>query len=105
MILDFAHYFRAIVTVEEGVAMGGVGSAVLELLSQNNVLRPTRVLGIPDQFIEQASQDRQRQISQIDCEGIVNACVELVQKAQPAVHEIGMERIARPPLRVIAGQR
>lgn len=48
-----AQRYGKIVTLEEGVLAGGVGSAVLEYLNQEELLDKCRVLtlGIPDEFI------------------------------------------------------
>ena len=37
--------------VEEGVIMGGSGSAVLEFAAQNNYTSPVKICGIEDDFI------------------------------------------------------
>ena len=39
-------------TVEDGVARGGFGTAVLELLAEENAQVPTAVIGLPDHFVE-----------------------------------------------------
>ena len=51
-ILDLARRVRTVVTIEEHSAMGGFGSAVLELLSEEGIQTPVRTLGIPDKLIE-----------------------------------------------------
>ena len=51
-ILGAARRCGSVVTVEDGVAKGGFGSAVLELLSEAGVTLPTTVIGLPDHFIE-----------------------------------------------------
>lgn len=51
-VLEAARTHDLVVTAEEGVRMGGAGSAVLEVLSQEMVCTPTLVLGIEDRFIE-----------------------------------------------------
>ena len=49
---------RHIVTMEEGVVLGGVGATVLETLNRHGLLQTTKVLnlGIPDQFISQGDK-------------------------------------------------
>ena len=56
-ILDAAKDFDLLVTVEDGVLAGGAGSAVLEALSEEGVTVPTLRLGLPDEFLEQGTQD------------------------------------------------
>lgn len=42
-----------IITIEEHVINGGLGSAVLECLANNNIQIPVKRFGIPDNFIKQ----------------------------------------------------
>ena len=51
-LVSAARRCGAVVTVEDGVARGGFGTAVLELLAERNVLVPTAILGLPDHFVE-----------------------------------------------------
>src|SRR5205085_5279941 len=51
-ILDLARRAGRLVTIEAGVAAGGFGSAVLELLARHGVTCPVTVLGIPDEFVD-----------------------------------------------------
>ncbi len=51
-ILAAARRCGSVVTVEDGIAHGGFGSAVLELLAANAVLIPVSLVGLPDHFIE-----------------------------------------------------
>ncbi|MCP4552605.1 MAG: 1-deoxy-D-xylulose-5-phosphate synthase [Bacteroidetes bacterium] len=50
----FKHY-QHIITVEDGTIIGGLGSAVLEFMADNNYQAKVKRLGIPDKFIEQGS--------------------------------------------------
>lgn len=84
MIVKLAPHFRAILTVEEGARMGGVGSAILEILSANLILKPVEILGVPDRFVEHASQKRQRQMCGIDPEGIASAVLDVLRRAERA---------------------
>ena len=52
LVADLARRHDAIVTIEEGVVMGGAGSAVLEALAQARIEIPVLTLGLPDAFIE-----------------------------------------------------
>ncbi len=51
-ILNAVRRCGSVVTVEDGVAQGGFGSAVLELLSEAGVTVPATIIGLPDHFIE-----------------------------------------------------
>ena len=52
LLVPLARQCGHVVTVEEHVAMGGFGTAVLELLSAEGVEAATAVLGLPDAFID-----------------------------------------------------
>ncbi|WP_298144581.1 1-deoxy-D-xylulose-5-phosphate synthase [Flavobacterium sp.] len=65
-IESVAAQFEVIITVEDGVAAGGFGSAVLELLSELNFKGRTQIIGIPDVFIEHGSIPELRKLAGID---------------------------------------
>ena len=50
LLMELAANHSALVTVEEGVLMGGAGSAVLEALQDAGIAIPVLRLGIPDEF-------------------------------------------------------
>jgi 1-deoxy-D-xylulose-5-phosphate synthase len=81
LIADTAATIKKIITVEENVLQGGFGSAVLELLSEKNItgVRIKR-LGIPDEFVEHATQAQLRQKYGIDEDGIFRAVKEMLGK-------------------------
>jgi len=70
-----------LITVEENILMGGFGSAVLEMLQENNIwdVRICR-LGIPDQFIDHGTQYELRRLYGIDKEGIIEAARKITRK-------------------------
>ncbi len=57
LLLETARKVKLLFTVEEHMAMGGFGSAVLELLAAHRVATPVCVLGLPDRFIEHGATD------------------------------------------------
>ena len=73
LILKTAKNVRCLVTVEEGCKMGGFGSAVLETLSEAGLLLRTKVLGLPDWYIEQGPQDLLRERYGLTADGIYNS--------------------------------
>jgi 1-deoxy-D-xylulose-5-phosphate synthase len=74
-----------VVTVEEGVLMGGFGSAVLEAASEAG-LDASRVhrLGIPDHFIEHGSRSELLADLGLDAAGIVRACRQWIDHPKKA---------------------
>ena len=73
LILKTAKNVRCLVTVEEGCKMGGFGSAVLETLSDAGLMLRTKVLGLPDWYIEQGPQDLLRERYGLTADGIYNS--------------------------------
>jgi 1-deoxy-D-xylulose-5-phosphate synthase len=69
---------RAVVTVEDGVASGGFGSAVTELLTSDGVSMPIVRLGLPDRFIEHGAQGSLLSQLGLDADGIVAAATALL---------------------------
>lgn len=63
---------KCVVTVEEGCRMGGFGSAVLESLAEQGIIVPTKLIGLPDWYIEQGPQDLLREKYGLTTEGIVD---------------------------------
>lgn len=55
LILRLARTVKRLITVENHMAAGGFGSAILELLQAHDVLIPVKVIGLPDIFIEHGS--------------------------------------------------
>ena len=75
-IVDAAARTRLVVTVEEHNVVGGLGSAVLEALSDGiaGSLPPVRRLGIPDRFsVHYGSQQALMEDCAIDAQGIGSA--------------------------------
>ena len=60
-----------LITLEENILAGGFGSAVMELLEQHQLYPRIMRLGLPDQFIEQGSQEELLKIHQLDTDSIV----------------------------------
>ncbi|MBX3319697.1 MAG: 1-deoxy-D-xylulose-5-phosphate synthase [Nitrospira sp.] len=82
LILGVAKQVRYVVTVEEGCRIGGFGSAVLETLSDAGVTDvKTKVLGLPDWYIEQGPQDLLRERYGLTAEGIYQSVKELIGQA------------------------
>nr|WP_321234548.1 1-deoxy-D-xylulose-5-phosphate synthase [uncultured Psychroserpens sp.] len=62
--------YNYIITIEDGVLIGGFGSAILEFASKNNYTIPIKTLGLPDTFVEHASVKQQHQSIKIDAENL-----------------------------------
>ena len=83
IIRDLADKTHLFVTVEEHAVMAGAGSAVNEFLAQAQIVKPILNLGLPDEFLAQASHSEMLQDCGLDVKGIQNsieqAWLKLVQ--------------------------
>ena len=75
LLTEVASRFRKIVTLEDGVRTGGLGSAVLEWLSDHGISISVTRLGLPDRFVEHGSVKELHHLCGIDVEGIKKALV------------------------------
>ena len=80
LLEEVARRFNHIVTVEDGILKGGVGSAVLEYMADHDHTPHVRRLGIPDRFIEHGAVDILRHLCGIDKEGIRDALLVELQR-------------------------
>ena len=62
--------FRRIVTIEDGVRTGGLGSAVLEWMADHGYSPAVTRLGLPDNFVEHGEVGELRQIVGLDIDTI-----------------------------------
>ena len=89
LIREVARNVKCLVTVEEGCRMGGFGSAVLEFLSEEESWGlPTKVLGLPDWYIEQGPQDLLREKYGLTANGIY-------EQAKALYDRVTLQAIAR----------
>ncbi|MHC1708418.1 MAG: 1-deoxy-D-xylulose-5-phosphate synthase [Bacteroidales bacterium] len=68
---------KKIITVEDGVIAGGMGSALLEFISRHNYNVTVIRLGIPDEFIEQGTVEELQHKCGYDKEAIIDAALKL----------------------------
>jgi len=75
LILSIATKTKRIITIEENMLAGGFGGAVLEYLNSTDIQDiKIKLLGIPDEFVEQGAQAILRKKYGIDEEGIYQTC-------------------------------
>jgi 1-deoxy-D-xylulose-5-phosphate synthase len=75
-----AREVKGIITIEDGIASGGFGSAVVELLLQQNLEKTGGVirLGFPDKFIEHGPRSTLLKKYGLSADGIINAAERLL---------------------------
>ncbi|RYH73465.1 1-deoxy-D-xylulose-5-phosphate synthase [Flavobacteriaceae bacterium 144Ye] len=69
--------FKAVITIEDGTVVGGFGSAVLEFKSKYDYSSKTKVVGIPDEFIQHGTVDQLQKVSKMDVDSLVKTIEEL----------------------------
>ena len=65
--------FRYIVTLEDGCVTGGLGSAVVEYMSEKGYNPTIKVMGIPDKFIEHGAPEELYRVCGMDKDSVLNA--------------------------------
>ena len=68
--------FKHIITIEDGTRNGGMGSAVLEWLSDHGYTPTVKRMGMPDEFVEHGTVAELRRICNMDIDSIVAAIKE-----------------------------
>ncbi|MCE2395013.1 1-deoxy-D-xylulose-5-phosphate synthase, partial [Candidatus Poribacteria bacterium] len=81
LFLPLASRIGKVITVEDGVLMGGFGSAVLEMFIDNGLTDvQVKRLGIPDQFIEHGDVKTLYEQCDLDAEAIVREGLKLAKE-------------------------
>ena len=71
MLKEIGEQFNRIITIEDGVRNGGLGSAVLEWMNDHGYHPAITRMGLPDEFVEHGTVQELRHIVGIDKEGIL----------------------------------
>ncbi|MEV8272720.1 1-deoxy-D-xylulose-5-phosphate synthase [Microbacterium sp. NPDC077184] len=57
-IVDLAARHRLVITIEDGIRVGGIGTRVRQVLRESGVDTAVDELGVPDEFIDHASREQ-----------------------------------------------
>lgn len=80
-ILDYVGtHFKRVVTVEDGVISGGLGSAVLEYFADKGYSAHVTRLGVKDQFVEHGSTKELYHMLRLDKEGLCESLLQVPVK-------------------------
>ncbi len=80
-ILDYVGtHFKRVVTVEDGVISGGLGSAVLEYFADKGYEARVMRLGVDNQFVEHGSTKELYHMLHLDTEGICESLLQALEK-------------------------
>ena len=72
--------FKTIVTAEDGVIAGGLGSAVLEWMSDHGYTPRVIRLGVNDQFVEHGSTKELNHMLKLDKEGLCESLLHVIKR-------------------------
>lgn len=75
MLHEIGKKFQQIVTIEDGVLKGGMGSAILEFMSDNGYNPMVRRIGLPDKFIQHGAVKDLYHLCGMDKEGIYKVLI------------------------------
>ncbi|EAR22399.1 1-deoxy-D-xylulose-5-phosphate synthase [Nitrococcus mobilis] len=92
LLTELAAGHDLIVTVEDNVIAAGAGSAVGEALAKEGISIPLLQLGLPDRFIDHASQEEQLTELGLDADGILAT----LQNDSRAQHIVGAQPRRKP---------
>ena len=78
ILQEVGRRFSRIVTVEDGVRNGGLGSAVLEWMNDHGYSPRVVRLGLPDKFVEHGTVQELQHIVGLDADSIASAITSLM---------------------------
>ena len=76
LLHEIGSTFRRVITVENGTIRGGLGSAVLEFMADNDYTPRVKRIGVPDSFIEHGSIPELYKICGMDAGSIAEEIVK-----------------------------
>lgn len=77
--------FDKVITIEDGVIMGGMGSAVLEFMADNGYQAQVKRLGMPDKYVHHGTQQELYEECGYDQNAIVKTVKSMVQRANNSI--------------------
>ena len=80
LLHEVGRKFKRIVTIENGVIKGGLGSAVLEFMADNGYTPRVKRIGVPDRFIEHGSVPELFRLCGMDSDSIAEVLKEMVKE-------------------------
>jgi 1-deoxy-D-xylulose-5-phosphate synthase len=75
LILDLSETHQQLITIEDNAITGGAGSSVSELLHTHKINTTLTLLGLPDSFTEQGSQEELYTLYGLDADAIIRAAL------------------------------
>ena len=73
ILREVGEKFKYVVTLEDGCVTGGLGSAVVEYMSEKGYNPTIKVMGIPDKFVEHGTPEELYRVCGMDKDSVLNA--------------------------------
>ncbi len=80
LLTEVASRYGTIVTLEDGMVAGGLGSAVLEWMADHGYAKRVVRLGVHDQFVEHGSTRELYQLLKLDKDGLCESLLQVLEK-------------------------
>lgn len=88
ILKEVAEKHTHVMTIENGVVNGGLGSAVLEYLADNNYNHINMVrVGLPDEFVTHGSIKELNKLQKLDVDGLTERMQNILSTVRPRVAE------------------
>ena len=78
---------KGVITLEENVLAGGFGESILRLMADEDIRKPVKLLGVPDEFVGYGSQHQQ-----LEAAGLTTA--QVIETAKLLWRDIGEGKVA-----------
>ena len=78
MLREIGEKFTKVITIEDGTIEGGLGSAVLEFMSDNNYHPEVLRIGIPDVFVEHGTPEELHAMLGMNAEGVEKKIKDMI---------------------------
>ena len=78
LLHEIGQKFQHVLTIEDGIIKGGMGSAILEFMADNEYKPTVKRIGIPNLFVEHGSVAELYQLCGMDEEGILTKIKEFI---------------------------
>lgn len=75
-ILDHVANFKRVITIEDGVRKGGLGSEVAEYFAARAINTQIVSLGLPDEFVEHGSPAELYRLTGLDKQSIIDEIIK-----------------------------
>jgi 1-deoxy-D-xylulose-5-phosphate synthase len=80
LLKEIGTKFKKVITIEDGCVNGGMGSAIIEFMSENGFTPELLRIGIPDRFVEHGSPEELYHELQMDEQGLMTQIQSFIKK-------------------------